>query len=162
MQQTHCHLQRNNSVSICPIVWSFDKTSMKDVPFQLRQPSIDDAIRMCYFEKVLFTLERILYSFNSLIELIANGYSNYTIYQRGMEVKFSGFEFFHLVIDYATNKTTNKWYIKRALCLCKMFNKPLINTFDCSCNISNLILKLLYIISRTSNELKCKKCKTTI
>jgi len=47
-------------------------------------------------------------SFDSLIELIVNGYSDYIVYQRCVKAEFSDSEFFHLVTDYALNKTTSK------------------------------------------------------
>lgn len=62
-------------------------------------------------------------SFDSLIKLMTNGYSDYIVYQRQVKAEFSDFEFFRLVADYATNKTTSKWYIKEYFaCL-----KPLTN-----------------------------------
>lgn len=73
--------------------------------------------------------------FDSLIEFIVNEYSNYIIYQNGVEAEFSNFEFFHLVIDSAMNKTTNKWYIKRSLYSSKTLDKSLINILDCSYNM---------------------------
>lgn len=47
-------------------------------------------------------------SFNSLNELIVNGYSDYIVHQRCVKAKSSDSEFFHLVTDYALNKTTSK------------------------------------------------------
>lgn len=71
-------------------------------------------------------------SFDSLAELMANGYSDYIVYQRQVEAEFSDFEFFNLIIDYAKNTPTNKWYIKRALCLSKALDIPLASTLDCA------------------------------
>lgn len=99
-------------------------------------------------------------SFDSIIELITNGYSDYIEYQRQVRIEFSDFEFFDLVIDYATNNITSKWYIKRALCLFKTLDKPLASILDCSYNISSLISKLLHDIPSTTNKFTCKKCKT--
>lgn len=61
-------------------------------------------------------------SFDSLIELITNGYSNYVVYKKQVEIEFSEFEFFRLVVDYATHNTTSKWYTKGALYLYKIFD----------------------------------------
>lgn len=100
-------------------------------------------------------------SFDSLTELIANGYSDYIVYQRQIQADFDDFAFFRLVTDYATYKPSNEWYVERARCLSKALDKPLKNILDCSCNIFTLISKLLQDIPSTINEFNCKKCKTS-
>lgn len=59
-------------------------------------------------------------SFDSLIELIVNGYSDYIVYQRCVKAEFSDFEFFHLVTDYALNKTTSKCTLKEHFACLKL------------------------------------------